>query len=374
VRGAVRISCNVCLSFAWRSSPVILPASLEKLGHGARQALTCGKAHWLLTVPFMGDRSQRLVIALGESAFSRSQSPDGEHQVAAALVHHLQPLLRSGAELVVTHGGGHLTAGRAESSSLEALVATSEGELGDVLATSLREELEGSRPVAVLLTHVRVDPTSAGFRRPGRPVGALLDESAARQHRRQGHALAEVVRGRSWRRLAPLVEPAEVLDVQVLRRLVETGVVVVAGGGGGIPVLRVGKAWRSAEAVVDQDLTASLVADCIEADELIIVTDVPNVFEDYGTPHEKPIGLVAVDQLRNLLAEGNFPPVTMAPKVEACVRFVSRPGRRAVICDPATLDGALAGQAGTRVVWPISQSGVCEAPSTEQVELIQDVV
>lgn len=302
----------------------------------------------------MGGRPHRIVIALGESAFSRVQSLDGEHQVAAALVHHLQPILLSGVELVVTHGGGQLSAARSDGTSLDALVATSEGELGDVLATALREELDETRPVAALLTHVRVDPTSAGFRRPSRPVGPMLDEKAAREHRRVGHTVTEVVRGRAWRRLAPLVEPVEVLDVQILRRLVETGVVVVAGGGGGIPVLREGRSWRSAEAVVDQDLTAALLADSIEADELVVVTDVPNVFESYGTPHEKPIGLVGVDQLRNLLAEGSFPPGTMAPKVEACVRFVSRPGRRAVICDPTSLDAALAGLAGTRVVWPAS--------------------
>jgi carbamate kinase len=302
----------------------------------------------------MGNVPQRLVIALGESAFSRAHTHEGEHRVASALVHHLRPVLRSGLQLVLTHGGGTLASTRTEPGSLDAMVATSEGELGDVLATALREELDQARPVAALLTHVRVDPTSSGFRRPSRPVGPVLDERAVRELRRLGHAVIEVTRGRTWRRLAPLVEPVEVLDVQILRRLVETGVVVVAGGGGGIPVLREGKAWKSAEAMVDQDLTASLLADSIEADTLIIVTDVPNVFEAFGTPHEKAIGLVDVDDLRNLLAEGSFPPGTMAPKVEACVRFVSRAGRRAVICDPATLDTALAGRSGTRVVWPAS--------------------
>jgi len=136
-----------------------------------------------------------------------------------------------------------------------------------------------------------------------------------------------------------------------LRRLLESGVIVVAGGGGGIPVIRDGRGWRRAEAVVDQDLTATLLADSIDADELYLVTDVSNVFEGFGTPHEEPIGLISVDELHNLLAEGHFRPGSMAPKVEACVRFVSRPGRRAVICDAASLEGAMAGLAGTRVVW-----------------------
>jgi carbamate kinase len=311
----------------------------------------------------MEERAHRVVIALGESAFGRVQSLDGEHQVTSALVHHLRPILLSTAEVVVTHGGGQLAALRSETGSLDALVATSEGELGDMLANSLREELDETRPVAALLTHVRVDPTSAGFLRPTRAVGPLLDERAARAQERLGRTVTEVVRGRAWRRLAPLVEPVEVLDVQILRHLVETGVVVVAGGGGGIPVLREGKAWRPAEAMVDQDLTAAMLADAIEAEELVIVTDVPSVFEFYGTPHERAIGVVGVDELRNLLAEGSFPPGTMAPKVEACVRFVCKPGRRAVICDPTTLGEALAGRAGTRVIWaePRAAPGVSHA-------------
>lgn len=309
----------------------------------------------------MGERNQRIVIALGGSALSASQSPSSEQLLAEQLVHHLHPVLLSGIELVVTHSGLQLGGGfgnsvgapkvTLEPRALDAMVATSEGALGDVLATSLREELNDARPVAALLTHVRVDGASAGFRRPRRPAGPVLNEARARLLRKEGLSLVSEPHGRGYRRLVPEVEPLEVLDVAIVKRLIESGVVVVAGGGGGIPVIREGRGWRGAEAVVDQDLTAALLADSIDADQLFIVTDVSNVFEDFGTSHEEPIGLINVDELRNLLAEGHFVPRTMAPKVEACVRFVSRPGRRAVICDATNLEQAMAGLAGTRVIW-----------------------
>lgn len=239
------------------------------------------------------------------------------------------------------------------------MVAGSEGELGDVLVTSLRGELDDRRPVAAVLTHVRVDSRASGFGRPRRAVGPVLDEREISQLRRQGLTVAfdtGAKGAKGYRLLVPQVEPQEVLDVVILRRLLESGVIVVAGGGGGIPVIREGRGWRRAEAVVDQDLTATLLADSIDADELYLVTDVSNVFEGFGTPHEEPIGLISVDELHNLLAEGHFRPGSMAPKVEACVRFVSRPGRRAVICDAASLEGAMAGLAGTRVMWAAAAS------------------
>lgn len=316
-----------------------------------RSGSRTNKAWPLLWLAPMAERAQRVVVALGGSAFIGAGSFEVEHQLASRLVHHLQPMLLRGVEMVVTHGGGAQVSkalkGAPTSYVLPQDVASTEGELGDALATALRDELNETRPVAALLTHVRVDPTSAGFRRPTRPIGPVLTQEQADECRRQNAPLIGV--GPGFRRLVPQVEPVEVLDVEILKRLVETGVVVVAGGGGGIPVVREGRVWRAVEAAVDQDLTASLVADYLDADLLVLVTDVPTVFEHHGTPHQKAISFIAAEELRNLLAEGAFVPGTMAPKVEACVRFVSRPGRRAVVCDPDGLERALAGFAGTRV-------------------------
>ncbi len=288
-------------------------------------------------------------MALGGSALSAS----GDRALADQLVHSLHPLVRSGVELVVTHNG-FVTSGAQGLGMNAALTTTaelgSEGELGDRLATSLRDELNEARLVAALVTHVRVDGGSSPHR-SRRLAGPLLDEAEASVLRKQGLPLELDANGPGYRRLVPQVEPLEVLDVGILKRLVESGVVVVAGGGGGVPVTRDGRGWRGVEAVVDQDLTAALLADSIDADQLVIVTDVSNVFEAFGTPHEEPIGLISVDELHNLLAEGHFVPGTMAPKVEACVRFVSRPGRRAMICDAPSLDQTMAGLAGTRVIW-----------------------
>lgn len=289
-------------------------------------------------------------------------SVESEHAIATKVVDHLRPLLlSSSANVLVTHGNGpqvghmlaRVEAGRKSSYTLplDACVATTEGELGDVLAGALREALEGTRPVAALLTHVKVDGTSTAFRKPTKPVGPFLTEARAKALKEQGMTVAPDPAGRGYRRVVASPEPLEVLDVEVIRRLLDTGTIVVAGGGGGIPVVREEKQWRGVEAVVDKDLTAALLADAVDADLFVIVTDVPAAYTEFGTSHRAPVGRCTVGKLRELLVEGHFTPGSMAPKVEACVRFVSRPGRRATICDPSTLEQALAGEAGTQVTY-----------------------
>jgi carbamate kinase len=146
-------------------------------------------------------------------------------------------------------------------------------------------------------------------------------------------------------------EPLEILEADVIRTLLRVGAVVVACGGGGIPVARDGSHLLSVEAVVDKDLTAALLADALDASLFLVVTDVPAAFTDFASPRRAPVARVTASRLRDLLAEGHFAPGTMAPKVEACVRFVNAPGRRAVICDAASVERALKGEAGTQVVF-----------------------
>jgi carbamate kinase len=306
----------------------------------------------------------RVVAALGGNAFAppgTRPTVEGERRFAREAVAVLRPFLDAGDELLLTHGNGpqighqldrvERSRGSAYDLPLEVCVAQTQGELGHVLALALRE-LAGrgaGRPVAAVVTHVEVDPSDPAFGHPGKPIGPLLDPAEAAALRARAAAVGDDA-GRGLRRLVPSPEPRRVLELEPIRRLLACGVVVVAGGGGGVPLAPHAEILRGVEAVVDKDLTAALLADALDAGLLALLTDVPCAYTDFRTPRQAPVGLVPASRARALLAEGHFAPGSMGPKIEACARFASRPGRRAIVCDPSGLVAALRGGGGTVVV------------------------
>lgn len=309
-----------------------------------------------------GGLERRVVAALGGNAFA---TPDGritvERQFAFAreALSCLGPLLRPPFELLLSHGNGpqvghqlaraELALGRAYPLPLDVCVAQTQGELGYVLERTLRDLLSGARPVVTLVTEVEVDPADPAFGDPLKPVGPFLDEAGAAALRARGASVRDDA-GRGLRRVVPSPDPRRVLEAEVMARLLDQGVLVVAAGGGGVPVVATARGWRGVEAVVDKDLTAALLADAVGAGLLLLVTDVPCAYTDFRAARRAPVGRVGAARARALLAEGHFEPGSMAPKIEACLRFASRPGRRAVVCDPPSLAAALRGEAGTIVL------------------------
>ena len=312
-----------------------------------------------------GGGERRVVAALGGNAFA---APDGQITMerqfgfAREALACLGPFLSPPWELLVSHGNGpqvgHQLAraeralGTAYALPLDVCVAQTQGELGYVLGRTLRDLLAErglARPVVTLVTEVEVDPEDPAFREPVKPVGPFLDEAGAAALRARGASVRDDA-GRGLRRMVPSPEPRRVLEAEVVARLLDEGALVVAAGGGGVPVVATALGWRGVEAVIDKDLTAALLADAVGAGLLLLVTDVPCAYTDFRTPRQAPVGRVGGARARALLAEGHFEPGSMAPKIEACVRFASRPGRRALVCDPPSLAAALRGEAGTIVV------------------------
>jgi carbamate kinase len=307
----------------------------------------------------------RVVAALGGNAFAprgTAATVEGERRFAREALAALAPFLAPGNELLVTHGNGpqighqldrvERSRGTAYDLPLDVCVAQTQGELGYVLAQALRElvaEHGGARPVAALVTQVEVDPADPAFGRPSKPIGPLLGPAEAESLRARGAAVGDDS-GHGLRRLVPSPEPRSVLEVEPIRRLLGLGAVVVAGGGGGVPLVRDDDVLRGVEAVVDKDLTSWLLADLLDAHLLAVLTDVPCACTDFRTPRQAPIGRVPASRARALLAEGHFAPGSMGPKMEACARFASRAGRRAIVCDPPGLPAALRGEGGTIVV------------------------
>jgi carbamate kinase len=241
--------------------------------------------------------------------------------------------------------------GRAYAIPLEVCVAESIGELGYVLQQSLQNVLVEhgvTRPVVSVLNQVVVSRDDQGFANPTKPIGPFYDAARATELREAGFPLREEP-GRGFRRVVASPEPLEIVEVDVVRRLVEMGIIVIAAGGGGVPVLRVDGRLQGVEAVVDKDLAAALLGAALDADLLVIITDVPYAYRFFGTDRAEPVRSVTPAEVRALSRAGHFPAGSMGPKMEAAARFAERPGRRTIVCDAPSLECALRGEAGTIV-------------------------
>jgi carbamate kinase len=219
--------------------------------------------------------------------------------------------------------------------------------IGYVLEQGLRNELP-DRAVATLLTQVVVDAADPAFDHPTKPVGPVYSEAeAARVERERGWTVARD--GNSFRRVVPSPEPREVVELDTIRLLVDNGVLVICSGGGGIPVVRdANDALRGVEAVIDKDLSAALLAEQLEADALLLLTDVSAVQLDWGTTSARPIRLANPSMLRTL----DLAPGSMGPKAEAACRFVEETNGVAAIGALEDAERVLDGTAGTRVSQP----------------------
>jgi len=296
----------------------------------------------------------RVVAALGGNALLRrgeSADADTQRRNVARAVAALASLARED-ELVVTHGNGPqvgLLALQAEAYSattpypLDVLGAESEGMIGYLLDQGLTGELPDRR-VATLLTQVIVDSTDPAFEHPSKPIGPVYShEEAERMARERGFSIAPD--GKDWRRVVPSPEPRRILEIESIRILLEAGTIVICVGGGGVPVVEApGGGLVGVEAVIDKDLAAALLARQLSADVLLLLTDVPNVELDWGTPAARPLHTASPEQIRSLgLAAGS-----MGPKAEAAARFAEG-GGRAVIAAMESASAALEGKAGTVV-------------------------
>jgi carbamate kinase len=257
--------------------------------------------------------------------------------------------------IVITHGNGpqvgnelvrHARAAdEVPPLPLYLAVAQTQAEIGALIATEVRALAQ--RPVACLLTHVRVDPDDEAFGRPTKPIGPFYSEAEAHElERDRGWATAQDA-GRGFRRLVPSPRPLEIVELDAIRALLENGTVLIACGGGGIPVVERTGALRGVDAVIDKDRSSSLLAQAVGAKRLVVLTDVPAVLRSFGTAQQEEIRRLSpseADALAGDLAEGS-----MGPKVEACAEFVRATKGEALITSADALAEALAGRAGTRI-------------------------
>ncbi len=281
---------------------------------------------------------------------------------------HLARMIRSGYDMVLTHGNGpqvgdillqnELARDSIPSMPLDVCVAESQGQLGYMIQLALTESLakEGVRKVVTcILTRVIVDADDPGFEKPTKPIGPYYskDEVEEAKKVRGWEFILDLKRG-GYRRVVSSPRPIGIVECGVIRRLVFGGAdqieVVVASGGGGVPVIAKDNYYVGVEAVVDKDLAAAVLAISIKEKLFIMLTDVDRVFMDYTSKNPSPIKEIRLPELERLYEQGQFPPGSMGPKVEAAIMFLRNGGERVIITSPAKLEAALKGEAGTQIL------------------------
>jgi carbamate kinase len=229
--------------------------------------------------------------------------------------------------------------------------AESQGLIGYLIQQALENALRQAgvhRRVITLVTQTVIDPADPAFGRPEKPIGPFYTREEAQAHAGgKGWTIHEVEPGR-FRRVVPSPEPVRIVEQNSLRTLFDEGFIVVAAGGGGIPVTAdTDGTLRGVEAVIDKDLTAGLMADALDADVLLILTDVPHASLFHGTDRETPLRRITAAEAEQYLAEGHFPEGSMGPKVKACIRFARSGGKAGIITSLEDAPRALRGLTGT---------------------------
>ena len=315
----------------------------------------------------MAEARKLAVVAFGGNALLRPEDRGTqEEQIARAkqAARWLAEVVRHGYKLIVVHGNGpqvgNILVQAEEAStkippqSLDVCVAQTEGSVGFLLQQAIRNRLDSiglGGDVATILTEVEVDPTDPAFKRPTKPIGPSFTRYRAEALERDlGWTMREDV-GRGWRHVVPSPRPLRVLNVETIVHMLDSAAVVIAAGGGGIPVVR-GRdgQWRGVEAVIDKDFSSSLLASELRADSYVILTGVARVAIDFGKPTQRTVDRLTVAEAQRYLAEGQFPPGSMGPKIEAAIQFVTRVGKQVLITDVEHLRDALAGQDGTLIL------------------------
>ena len=311
--------------------------------------------------------SPLLLVAMGGHAFMQAGERgtiEDQERNAGHIAELLMSLVERNYNLVITHGNGpqigdlliqnELCGKEIPALPLDVLVAETEGSLGYILQQSLLNQLRRRsvrRYVVTVVTQVVVDEKDPAFSKPQKPIGPFLSrEEAERRRETLGWKVMEDA-GRGWRRIVPSPTPTKVVQRHMIGEAARAGHIVIAAGGGGIPIrIREDGSYDGVEAVIDKDLTSSVLATDIGASLLIILTAVPQVYVHFGKPEQRALGAVTLEEVERLWEEGHFPPGSMGPKVEAVIRFLRSGGQRAMITNPENLPRAIEGRAGTHFI------------------------
>lgn len=309
--------------------------------------------------------ANRVVLALGGNAILKpNQEATLEVQmdnvkISADLVAKIEEL---DYQIVLTHGNGpqvgNILRQNEEAKDivppfpLDVCNAESQGFIGYMLEQSLKNSLETkglTSNVITLLTQTEVSADDEAFNNPNKPIGIFYSEAEAKQMEQEKNWVMMEDAGRGYRRVVPSPQPKAIHGVSSIVNLLNQNTIVVAGGGGGIPVVRGEDGLlKGIEAVIDKDRTGKKLAEQIDADVFVMLTDVSNVYINYGKPNQEKLETISIKKAEQYMNEGHFADGSMGPKMEAAIAFAKQ-GKTAIICSLEEADQALQGRAGTRI-------------------------
>jgi len=308
---------------------------------------------------------KRAVIALGGNALIKKGQDGTIYEQFANTRKSSKSIVRmikEGWEVVITHGnapqvGAILLQNQAAKDITPAMplgicVAESEGLIGYMIQQCLSNALKKEhieKPVIALITQVIVDENDPSLSNPTKPIGLYYEEEEALQKLKEGCHMTRQPRG--WRMVVPSPDPKRIVEGDIIRKMMDDRIVVIASGGGGMPVVeKEGQSLDGLEAVIDKDLAAERLAEAVEAEVLLILTDVEKVYLYYSTPKQKALDTISLKELKKYYEEGHFPPGSMGPKILAAIRFLEFGGKKVIISNIEKGWEALKGETGTLIV------------------------
>jgi carbamate kinase len=309
---------------------------------------------------------EKCLVALGGNAILKHRevgTAEEQFENIRSTSKILVELIREDYRIAITHGNGpqvgdillrnELAKATLPPMPLDLCGAESQGMIGYMLQLSMRNELRAAKigaPVVTLLTQTLVDKNDPAFQNPTKPVGPFYSAMEASKLRREKGWTVINDSGRGYRRVVPSPLPKTIIEGSCIKELFELGVIVIAAGGGGIPVTTDADGnIRGVEAVIDKDHSASVLAQLIGAEVLLILTDVEQVALNYGLRNQKNLRDMTVKQATKYIAQGHFQPGSMKPKIESSIRFVKAGGKRVVITSAILAKEGLSGTAGTTI-------------------------
>jgi len=310
------------------------------------------------------------VVAIGGNSLIKDKTKrtvQDQYEAAKETTLHLADMVEAGWDIAIGHGNGPQVGFILRRSEIAAKVegmhevpldvcgSDTQGAIGYALQQNLQNELRRrkiDKDVCTVVTQVLVDKNDKAFQSPTKPIGSFMEEDEAKKRETDaGWSVVEDA-GRGWRRVVASPLPKEVVELNPIKKLVDSGTIVITVGGGGIPVIQKDNGdLQGIAAVIDKDFASSLLALEINADLLLIATAVEKVALHFGKPEEKWLDKMTLAEAKEYLAEGvHFAKGSMAPKIEAIIWFLEAGGQKALITDPENIGRALKGEAGTWIV------------------------
>ncbi len=307
---------------------------------------------------------KKAIVALGGNALIK-KGQDGtiyeQFENTREVIKSIVKIIKEGWDIVITHGNGpqvgaillqnDIAKDITPAMTLGICVAESEGLIGYMVQQCLSNALHKAnidRPVVALITQVLVDEDDASFKNPTKPIGPYYSEEEIDEIKEEGFKVKEFKDG--WRILAPSPDPKSIVEGDIINKMLDDNIIVIASGGGGMPVIeKEGWGLDGLEAVIDKDLASERLAESIDAELLLILTNVEKVYLNYNTPEQKALDNVSLQDLKKYYDAGHFPPGSMGPKILAAVRFIESGGKKVIISDVEKGWEAFQGKTGTHI-------------------------